>query len=110
MELQTPWQKLTFLGIVAALLAICVVCAAWITQSLSDASQAELGHWLDHHSSAIWGFLVGAVPSALTYVFGKRVSRRQTLASGVVAVKDAKDGADAASRLRSVAEGHGFIV
>jgi hypothetical protein len=110
MELQTPWQKLTFLGIVAAFFAIFVVGTDWVIQSLSDANQTALGHWFDRHSSAIWGFLVGAVPSAITYVFGKRVAKRQTLVSGAAAVEDAADGAEAASRLRSVARAHGFAV
>jgi uncharacterized membrane protein len=110
MGLETPWQKIAFTGILLALLAVCIVVAGWVIQSLSDANTTSLGHWLNRHSSAIWGFVVGAVPSIAAYVFGKRVAKRQVLSSGVRTVETAADGAEAAERLRQLGGSHGLNV
>jgi hypothetical protein len=108
MQLESGWQKLAFVGMVLAFLAICAVCAAWVVQSLSDANQASLGHWFDRHSSAIWGFIVGFVPAALAYVFGKRVATKQTLDGAQQAAAQASTGAEAAERISAIGRARGL--
>jgi uncharacterized membrane protein len=110
MGLETPWQKITFGGIVLAFLAVIIIVIGWVVQSLNDTNTTSLGHWLDGHSSAIWGFVVGAVPSIAAYIFGKRVAKKQVLSSGVKTVETATDGAQAAERLRQLGGSHGLNV
>jgi hypothetical protein len=70
---------------------------------LNDTNQAAAGHWFDRHSSAIWGFIVGIVPAALTYVFGKRVGRRQTTHKAIQIASSAPDNASIADQLQALA-------
>jgi len=108
MDRYSGWQRISLSGMILGFIAICVVSGAWVVHSLSESNQSSLGGWADAHSAAIWGFLVGAVPSVFTYFFGKRVAARDTLNAGVDAVKSAPNGAEAANRLRLLGTRHGL--
>jgi len=69
---------------------------------------------LDERSTAIWAFLLGAVPSIATYLFGRRAGRKsgKTEAyNSAIATARAKDSGDeTAEVLRQEAEAHGLRV
>jgi drug/metabolite transporter (DMT)-like permease len=110
MNLKTPWQRLTALGITLAFLGICAIAFAWIVSSLSDANQDSFGNWLGDHSSAIWGFVVGALPAVAAYVFGKRVGKKEVLVGGTQVVQNAATGVEAAQKLRELGASHGLSI
>jgi hypothetical protein len=113
MKLSTPWQRVATLGAVLAALAVGAIAIAWIVSSLGAANQGTLGHWLDQRSAAIWGFLIGAVPSIATYFFGsskgKSSGKLEAFTSSVSTVRASGNPA-LADQLVSEAAGHGVSV
>jgi hypothetical protein len=92
MDLRTPWQKIALFGIVVAgIVALAAIFAA-IFISLSDTNETSFGHWLDQHSGAIWGFLVGLVPAALTYLFGRTTGQKQGRREGLKTAESIAEG------------------
>lgn len=81
MNLQTPAQRIAVLGIVVGLLAVIALASSWIVTS----NITSLGHWLDKRSPAIWGFLIGAVPSIAAYLFGKGAGKKEGKTEGLIA-------------------------
>ena len=96
-----------------ACLAVVAIAVAWIVSALGDGNQAALGHWLDKRSAAIWGFLLGAVPSFGTYFLGatkgKAAGKKEAFTSSVSTVRTS--GEDVlANQLVKEAAGHGVSV
>lgn len=114
MGLETPRQRIAVLAIVLAFVAVVLLTMAWAFVSLSDANQTTLGHWIDEHSAAIWGFIPGAVAAVATYLFGRRAGRRsgktEAYNSAIATVREKTSFTDAADALRAEAEGHGLNV
>lgn len=112
MNLETPTQRIIVLGIVLGFFAVIALALGWVLSSLSDTNTASLGHWLDKHSAAAWGFLVGAVPSIATYLFGRRAGRKagktEAYSSAISTVKAAQQPQEAADLLSKEAEDHGL--
>jgi hypothetical protein len=114
MNLETPTQRIIVLGILLGFLAVLAIALSWVLSSLSDANMSSLGHWLNQHSAAAWGFLIGAVPSIATYLFGRRAGRKagktEAYSSAITAVKAAQQPREAAELLSKEAEDHGLRV
>jgi hypothetical protein len=113
MQLDSPRQQLTCLGIVLAFLAVLLVVIGWIVTSLSDQNAAALGGWLNDNTNSIGTALYAVVPAVATYLFGRRVGRKagKTEAyNSAIATVIGKTGDEAAKTLHEEASAHNLRV
>jgi hypothetical protein len=92
---------------------VIALAASWVVTSLSDANVSSLGHWLDKRSPAIWGFLVGAVPSIAAYLFGKGAGKKEGKTEGFssgIRIANAAGADEVAAELQRQADDHGLKV
>jgi hypothetical protein len=112
MGLQSATQRVIVFGISLTFLAVLAIVFGAIMTSLSDQNMTDLGHWIDGHLSAITGFLIGAVPSVATFLFGRRAGRKagktEAYTSAVATAEGKASGDAAAEILRQEAKGHGL--
>jgi CDP-diglyceride synthetase len=104
--LTSGWQRVAVLGIIAGLAAVVVIAFALIFNALSDANATAFGHYLDAHTTAIWGFLVAAVPavtSVAAYLFGSTQGKTTAFRAAHAAASGAESAPHAADAIKRAA-------
>lgn len=114
LNLETPNQRIAVLGLVLAFLSVGLLVVGWWFAPLSDANAESFGFWLDGHSTAIWAFIAGAVPSLGTFLLGRRAGRKagktDAYNSAIATTLQKSTGDAAAHVLRNEAKAHGLKV